>query len=172
MPGKSKIEKYGFEARVEALAFNQGKTVEEIAEILTAALKGQDVITKSSVARYLQPRRDQLRGEIQERLNQHAKEKLETDLECIEEIQLFLMNEMRNEYREDMIDGKKVVSGHSVKDRSEYAIKAARVIDMKLARSLGDPHGGGSGLDPVDLDKFRSEADELKAEALKEESIH
>ena len=162
MPGKSKIEKYNLEARCETLAFDMGKSVDEIAEILTKDLAGRDTITKSSVARYLQPRRNQLRDDIQERLNEHAREKLETDLECIEEIQLFLMNEMRNVYTEE--DGK--VTGHSVKDRAEYGLKAARVIDMKLARSLGDPTGGGgSGFDPVDLKEFRNDLDQVTKEA-------
>ena len=161
MPGKSKIEKYKLEARCENLAFDLGKTVDEIAEILTSDLAGRDTITKSSVARYLQPRRDQIRDQIQTRLNEHAQEKLETDLECIEEIQLFLINEMRNQ------------EAHSVKDRSEYGMKAARVIDMKLARSLGDPTGGGgSGFDPVDLDEFRNDLDRVKEQAAGEGTVH
>ena len=164
MPGKSKIEKYNLEGRCEVLAFDQGKTVDEIAAILTSELDGRDAITKSSVARYLQPRRNQLRDDIQERLNEHAKEKLETDLECLEEIQLFFIQGMRNAIpaAEDKY------FDLDIKERAEMGMKAARVIDMKLARSLGDPTGGSSGIDPVDLDEFRNDLDKVTKEA----SVH
>ena len=153
MAGKSKIEKHGLEGRVEALHFREGKGIEEIATILTAELAGQDTIGKSSVGRYLKVRREEVKDQIKDGLNKHAKEHLESDLECIEEIQLFLMNEMRNGITEEN------PNGHSIKDRAEFAIKAARVIDMKLARSLGtDPAAGGGAYDPVDLDEFKEES--------------
>lgn len=163
MPGKSKIEKYNLEARCETLAFDMGKSVDEIAEILTAELGDRDTITKSSVARWLQPRRDKIRDQIQTRLNEHAQEKLETDLECIEEIQLFFIRGMRNSIPAPT-EGE--CFNLDIKERAEMGMKAARVIDMKLARSLGDPTGGaGSGLDPVDLEEFRNDLDQVKKEA-------
>jgi len=167
MPGKSKIEKYNLEARCETLAFDMGKSVDEIAEILTKDLAGRDTITKSSVARWLQPRRDKIRDQIQTRLNEHAQEKLDTDLECIEEIQLFFIRGMRNGIPAPCEDSEEQKYFNlDIKERAEMGMKAARVIDMKLARSLGDPTGGGgSGLDPVDLEEFRNDLDQVKKEA-------
>lgn len=154
MAGKSKIEKYSLEARVSALAFNDGKNTREIAEILTDELAGKDTISQSAVSNYVKPLREESRAETRQTINQHIKEKLDSDLESVEEVQLFLLNEMRD-----------TDSNPSVTLRADLGVKAIRVIDTKMRWGLGDARGSRDGIDPVDLEEFKNEVEDLKKEA-------
>ena len=152
MAGKSKIEKYGLEARTAALAFDEHRNTREIADILTAELDGRDTISQSAVSSWLKPIREQNRDQAHDTINKHIKEKLDSDLESVEEIQLFLMNEMRDE------------ESHTVMQRADLGVKALRVIDTKLRWGLGG-EGSGDRIDPVDLDAFKNEVEGLRQDS-------
>jgi len=148
MAQKSKIVRYGLEARCAAMAFGEKPaTVEEIAAALTEELKGADTISKSAVAAYLKPLRSQVREDTRDRITQHIKDQLDSDLECVEEVQLFLMNVMRDKNRKPAL-------------RVDAGVKAVKVIDVKLARALGEAPTGEDSFDPVDLSKYQAETPE------------
>ena len=152
MAGKSKIEKYGLEGRVSVLAFDEHKNTREIADILTEELAGKDTISQSAVSNWLKPIREENKAQAHDTINKHIKEKLDTDLESVEEIQLFLMNEMRDQ------------DAHTVMQRADLGVKALRVIDTKLRWGLGGGQGSGDRIDPVNLDDFKNEVEDLKKE--------
>lgn len=144
----NKIEKYKLQSRCLAL-FREGRTTAEIAVALTADLNGQDRISQPSVARWLKPIREEERDETQRQVREYIKKTVESDLEILDEVQAFMVEEFRND-------------DCTTRERSDFGLKALRVVETKLRFALTDPNSGESAIHPVDLDEFRNDLSEIK----------
>ena len=144
----NKIEKNNLQARCMVL-FREGRTTAEIADILTQELAGADTISQPSVARWLKPIRDDERDETRKRIHDHIKQTVESDLEILDEVEGFMVQEFRN-------------PENSVLQRSDFGLKALRVVETKLKYALTDPTNTQDTLHPVDLESFRNDLEDLR----------
>jgi len=144
----NKIEKHNLQGRCLAL-FREGRTTAEIADILTQELAGVDTISQPSVSRWLKPIRDDERDETRKRIHDHIKQTVESDLEILDEVEGFMVQEFRN-------------PENSVLQRSDFGLKALRVVETKLKYALTDPTNTQDTLHPVDLESFRNDLEDLR----------
>ena len=144
----NKIEKNNLQGRCLAL-FREGRTTAEIADILTQELAGIDTISQPSVSRWLKPIRDDERDETRKRIHDHIKATVESDLDILDEVEGFMVQEFRN-------------PANTVLQRSDFGLKALRVVETKLKYALSDPTSTQDGLHPVDLDAFRNDLEDLR----------
>jgi len=144
----NKIEKNNLQGRCMDL-FREGRTTAEIADILTQELAGVDTISQPSVSRWLKPIRDDERDETRKRIHDHIKQTVESDLEILDEVEGFMVQEFRN-------------PENSVLQRSDFGLKALRVVETKLKYALTDPTNTQDTLHPVDLESFRNDLEDLR----------
>jgi|GEM_PF-3477967 len=157
---QSKIDKHGLGEMALELS-RDGHTTQAIAELLTEELhkrSHEDSVNQSTVARYLKVVRAEEQKAVEaamdvaeERIKQHIKDGVGTDLEVVEEIQKFFKSIADNDLRD--LDGKK----HNVelKMRMDAAKEVVEVIKAKLGlpglygKGGDNGTGTGSGQPPV-----------------------
>ena len=193
MAAVKKIEKYRLEERTLSLS-GQGKTTYDIAEILTQELEGQDAISQRTVARFLkeerQDRAEQTRAVVQD----YIKGVVPKDLEALDEVEAWLQEVFRNHERniariqarffaalekqkrwetarimELFEESCKEIdtADHDIRTRVNAGMNAVKIVDTKLrfAGILENPEASGAGgVDPVDLEAFRNDLDDIRKE--------
>jgi hypothetical protein len=147
MPRINKIVKNNLEGRCIAL-MKAGHTTAEIAETLSAEMPEGKKISQPSVARFLKPIRQEEREETHRQVQEYLKKNVESELELLDEIEAFHIGEFRSE-------------DNTARERSDYGLKAARIIETKIKFALTDPASGDSAVHPVDLDEFRNKLNEI-----------
>jgi hypothetical protein len=163
----TKIQKYGLEERI--LELSVGRTTTEVSDAITAELQAegiQDQISQPTVSRFLRKVRAARAEETRNLVQDHIKAHVPKDLEAIEEIESFLLERFRgrldlSKLSESLAEKVAAIIEGDHGKRSEYGMKAVRVIELKLKyagileETPGQPRAGSG--DPVDLDEFRSD---------------
>lgn len=131
----NKIERYGLEDDALSL-FRLGRDVRSIAASLCTVLADKgiaDTVNYCTVARWLKGVRDEVRQETSQIVTDHIKACLPTDLSAMDEIELFHLTAFRDEKRPD-------------KERSDFGMKALKVVETKLRFALGGENASESGI--------------------------
>lgn len=158
----NKIEKYNLAERVLALAA-EGKTTAQIADILTAELTGTDSISQPAVSRWLKSVREERSNQTKQIVHDHIKATVPKDLEALDEVEEFMLSVFRNT-KKNPETGKNESAGYELRTRADAGMKAVKIIETKLrfAGVLDDPERSGARVDPVDLEQFKNDLQELK----------
>jgi len=163
MAAQSKIEKHKLTERTLALA-GEGRTTNEIAQVLTKELGGRDTVSQPTVARFLKGVRQERSEQTKQVVHDHIKATVPADLQALDEIEGFLLSHFRNRGI-DLVTGDEATLPNSLKTRIDCGMKAVKIIETKLrfAGILDDPDE--TVPDIPDLDEFRNDLETIKATA-------
>jgi hypothetical protein len=187
MPQPNKIITYGLEERVLELSALPGMTDIRIADVLNQELAAKDLsgtVSASAVSRFRRAARSERAAETKALIQDHIKGVVPKDLEALEEVESWLLSIFRNQgeilqvKNPDLLQDPEVKrlmaavsaseypAGFDVRTRSQAAMMALKVIELKLKYSgaLDDPNREAAEVKKVQelLDDFD---DELKGKA-------
>jgi hypothetical protein len=136
----NKIERYGLEADALSL-FKLGRDTRAIAAGLSMVMADKgigDSISYSTVSRWLKDVRSEAKAEANQIVTEHIVGQLPSDLAAMDEIELFHLTAFRDDKRGD-------------KDRSEFGMKALKVVETKLRFAFGGENATESGITADEL---------------------
>ena len=159
-----KIEQYNLGERVLTLV-GEGKTTARIADILTTELAGTDTISQPAVSRWLKAAREERSNQTKQLVHDYIKAQVPKDLEALDEVEEFMLTVFRNSQKNPET-GEDESANYELRTRADAGMKAVKIIETKLrfAGVLDDPERSGSRVDPVDLEQFKNDLQELKGE--------
>jgi hypothetical protein len=158
----NKIVQHNLEDRVLVLA-GEGKSSALIAQIITAELNGADTISQPTVSRWLKTTREERSNQTKQIVHDHIKATVPEDLKALDEVEGFMLALFRNKGIDEKT-GEEIKTTHDLRTQIECGMKAVKIIETKLrfAGILDDPEKSGSRVDPVDLEQFKNDLQDLK----------